>query len=259
MANPGPGEIYQLRTEEGSHDQETSRPHVVLSPRDENDTVTTLAFGTSSDLEAAVYHAPHIVVSATSTLFRATGLTRTTYVYPSRLVAALSDDIGTYLGRVIDEFPELRDTQLPRALGLGTGTCLGEGRARESLRGRIARFTDAFAELIGARFGVVISEPLYSRRNRIQNFVPVVDGGIFAIEAPCFAVTDAEWLSQLSGFEAAAFMIPLVQSAYAQDDIAEYLANPIDTETMAILEEALASRLFGARVVDVIGGRGDGL
>jgi len=253
-----PGEIYRLPSEEGSHDKNVDRPHVVVSPADQNEVLATFVYGTTSEVQARVYFASHVAVPSTSSLFKVTGLRETTYFYPSRLVVCHAEDAGPVSGKLIDEFPELRDRELPRAVGLGTGTCDGEGRARGSKRGRIVKFKPVFSKLIETGYGLVITEPLYSNRSQIQNFIPIFDAREFETVPPSIAVFDLDWVDQMPGLKGALLMLPLVQSAYESDDIDSYLPNPVDMDTMNAVDEGLASRLFGARLADVIGSSGDG-
>jgi len=261
MGLPQPGENYLLPPEVGSHDKDSPRPHVVLSPANRNDLVITLAFGSTSALQALRYHAPYVVVDKRSPMFEVTGLDETTYVYPSRLaVCLLSEMPRRSLGRVVDEFPELRDKQLPRALGLGTGVRGQVGAASRSRRGQIARFTDDFADLIGFQFGVVVSWPPYSLQDQVQNVVPLGDASEYAEVAPNFSVSGKSWISQVGSFQSVLLWADLIQGAYdggshlapEERDIEAYLAEPVDTQTMELLDRALAARLFNTRLEDVI-------
>jgi mRNA-degrading endonuclease toxin of MazEF toxin-antitoxin module len=263
MAIPEPGEIYWLPPEEGSHDPKDARPHVVLSPSEENHAVVNLAFASSSGVQAHAFHAPHIVVDTTSSTFPLTGFDRATYVYSSRLaVTELREVPNRAGGRLVDEFPELRDRQLPRAVGLGTGACGSPGAAQRSRRGQIARFTDDFADMIGIRHGVVVSWPPYSLHDQVQNVVPICDDREFEVVPPCFLVLGSHsWLKQLGWNGGALFFVPLVQGAFdggpgadpRDKDIESYLPFPVDAATMESLDRALASRLFGSRLEDVLG------
>lgn len=255
MQNAEPGEVHYLPAEEGSHDKDEPRPHVVLSLASENTEVVTLAFATSSDLQASQFYAAHVVVDAASSLFKATGLKRTSYIYPSRLAVCFRADLSRPDGKIIDEFPELRDVQLPRAIGLGMGTSFMPGRAFGSLRGRIARLQPEFAEMISAEFGLVISEPNYSNRSQIQNLIPIFDGRLYELPAPSFRVEAERWLEETK-LEAAFIGVQYAQGVY-KSDILVYLNEPVDPDTMSRVDEGLAARLFGARVVDVLGGTGE--
>jgi hypothetical protein len=252
MEIPKPGEIYYLDPEEGSSDKDEPRPHVVVSLESENSYIVTLAFGTKSDLEAAEFGAAHVVTESHRSLFKATGLSSTTYFYASRLATCLTEEMGEYSGRLIDEFPELRDVQLPRALGLGKGTTWTKGPALGSRRGLFVRFSDDFADELGARFGLVLTEPSYSTKDQLQTIIPVYDHAQFVLPEPAFSVKDASWSSQLSPYQGASFGIQYLQSIF-KSDIARYLDEPIDTETLRRVEESISGRLFGMRLIDVLG------
>lgn len=262
MPLPISGESYWLPPEVGSHDKDSPRPHVVVSPAPQNDAVVTLAFGSTSDLQAVRYSAPHVIVDSSSATFPLSGLSETTFFYPSRLAVSLLTDMPRRpSGRIVDEFPELRDRQLPRAVGLGTGVVGIPGPALSSRRGQIAVFTSEFTDLIGAAYGVVVTWPPYSLRDQVQNVVPIVDGAEFDAVAPNILISNVSWVGQLDSISSALLMVQLVQGAYdggpdlplEERDIRGYLPEPIDPETMRSLDEALAYRLLGVRLQDALG------
>lgn len=254
MSLPIPGECYWLPSEDGSHDDKGFRPHVVLSPESNNDAVVTLAFASSSGLQAQVFGAPHVSVSTLSPLFNVTGLHDDSYIYPSRLAVSLISEVPRRPeGRIVDEFPALRDEELPKATGLKVSPFSPIGASKSSRRGQIAVFSNWFADLLGTRHGLVISWPPYSAADQVQNIVPIFDASEYELVSPNLCISGEHWLKPLSPLTSALLMIDLVQSAYdggeslpiEERDIIGYLETPVSAKTMSSVDEALSLRLFG--------------
>ena len=130
--------MYFLEHEEVTHDHAVVRPHVVLTDGKVFPNVRTVAYCSKQRTEADD-GAPYVVVERTSPLFHLTGFNDTTYIYPSRLVACEAADLVDHRGRVIDEFPQLRDDELRRAVGLKMGTASERGAAPTGRPHRAAR------------------------------------------------------------------------------------------------------------------------
>lgn len=239
-----PGDVYFLEREEVTHDHAVLRPHVVLTTGDLFPGVRTVAYCSKQRTEADE-GAPHVVVERTSALFHLTGFSDTTYVYASRLVACESSDLVDRRGRVVDEFPQLRDEELRHAVGLGTGTSGERGPAAESRRGAIALFQPDFAEMVGTAYGLIVTWPPYSKKGAIQNFIPIFSAAEYETNVPRCVVAEGTWTAPMANIGRAFFMVPLVQSAYEPDDIAGYLPQPVDGSTMRLIDEALSEHLYG--------------
>jgi len=169
-----------------------------------------------------------------------TGFNRPTFVYPCRLVNAASEEMDRMVGRLIDEMSEVRST-LADALGLGTGTCGGSGKAEGSWRGRVVRVTDALAEETEFLYGVTVTEPGYSRRRRYQLLVPLLNEDEFEgdsldirVEDPSLAVLGREWNSALIATR-------LIQTAFHRQEIAGWSGLVVTEAVMAQIDEALRS------------------
>jgi hypothetical protein len=272
MSIPLPGTIYYVPTEEGSHDPSDARPHVVVSPPEQNHTLVTLALISTSNLQATRFNASHVYVDKASPLFGATGLTESSYVYPSRLVVCHTEDLPEPAGKLIDEIPELFDIRLPRALGLGSPVSRPASRRRPALRGYIAMFTEAYADLVSCRYGVVITHPAYSKHRQVQTYVPIFDADEYDTVPPAFIVdpthgslsepvtrgstrsNELRWTRQLTGIANPLLMVQLVQSAYAgatDPEIARYLPIPVDARTLRQLDEALCAYVYGTTFAEV--------
>jgi hypothetical protein len=270
MPAPAPGEVYYLPPEEGSHDKDDLRPHVVISPPDQNDVLVTVAYISTRRLQAERFGAPHVYVDDAGPLFSLTGLARSSYIYPSRLAVCYTKDLPHCAGKIIDELSPLLDEAVPAALGLASGVSATQVRRRRrgrppARRGQIAVFSKEYRPVIGTPFGLVVTEPAYSRRRQVQNIVPIFDAQEYEEVPPAFAVRPSAggsrsapaWTRQLGKIRAPLFMVQLVQSAYEgsrteEAEIAGYLAQAVDDATMQRVDEALCARLYGASLNEVL-------
>ena len=145
---------------------------MLLTPCRDYTRIVTLAYCSTKDVQA-VLGAPVVVVRKGSKLFTATGLDDTTYVYPSRLVTSTCDGLHSYRGRLMDQLTELTDSELPRALGYGTGAYGGRGLARASLRGIVMELNEEGKEESSADDVVIVADPFYSNQKQFPNAIPL--------------------------------------------------------------------------------------
>jgi hypothetical protein len=171
-----------------------------------------------------------------------TGFAKPTFVYPSRLVPAASEDFQRMTGRLIDEMPELR-RRLQHAPGLGTGIA-GQPGTEGSWRGRVIEFARNRREKIGFERGVVLTEHLYSARKRYQIVVPIDDLHGFEAEPEDVEIPGADWFRHFDPSSPGVLVaIADVQSVFHPADIARWAGVVVDEPTVARMETALA-RLF---------------
>lgn len=238
---PIPGEIYLLPPESDAEilAGKGPRPHLVLSHARPDQPVITLAYGTTKSKEA-VAGAPFIEIAKTSPLFDQSGLREATFFYTSRLVAAHPDDMDQRIGSIEPIFPEILNTMVPRGLGIGTGTCREGGPASGSHRGSVIELNRKGIDLLGFQYAVVVSDPLYSRRNFYWNVIPIINGD-GAIEVPPELVVGGlhDWFYHL-GVKKAHLLTPFVQGIHVGD----YFSRPligVDGETMRRIDRALGA------------------
>lgn len=273
MPVPVPGEVYYLPPEEGSHDKDDPRPHVVISPAGQNDVLVTVAYISTRRLQAERFGAPHVYVDGAGPLFSLTGLNRSSYIYPSRLAVCYAEDLPECAGKIIDELSPLLDEVVPAAVGLARGVSAPRTRGRgrrgrgrgPARRGQIALFSRKYRQVIDTAFGLVVTEPAYSRQRQVQNIVPIFDAQKYDEVPPAFAVRPPSggtrsahaWMHQLGKIRAPLFMVQLVQSAYEgsrteEPEIVGYLPQAVDDATMQRVDEALCARLYGASLDEVL-------
>lgn len=238
-----PGEVFIVPPEEGSHDTK-DRPHVVVSEPTAGSPVVTLAYGSTSPLEAVHFYAPHVKVDKSSPLFRATGLDETTYFYPSRLVACMPEALDAPIGKIIDELTELRDVQLRRAVGIGLGSNRDSHPWSRHRRGLLVKLRPGFAEGIQTNYGVIVTYPPYSKRDRVHNIVPIYDADTFDVLPPHTVLGSGDWAARLHGIRRPALVAPLVQGVYVEDDVESSVSLAVDGRTMASLDDALSHHLW---------------
>ncbi|HEX6746067.1 MAG TPA: hypothetical protein VF092_02045 [Longimicrobium sp.] len=235
-----PGEVWFLPPDAQHGGDSKARRHVLLTTCEDAGDIGVFAYASTQPTEANFGAASLLVVPGASR-YDHSGFSKPTYVYPGRLVPAVSEDFLRMVGRLIDEMPELRRL-LRKALGFGTGTSLGQGSAAGSWRGRVVEIGAVLRQYIGYAHGVVLTEPEYSRQARYQVIVPIDDIRAFEPAADDLVITDAEWFRELdSEMPAALVAIADVQSVFHPAEIVGWTGVVVDDATIARIEAALAA------------------
>lgn len=239
-----PGDIFRLPSADpDARDPKDGRPHVLVSLLEVDNEIATVVYCSTASWEVGMAAPPHVVIEPTSGTFAATGLSRRTVAYPGRLATCFVDDLDLKCGVLLDEMPALQ-SELLRAIGFRTGVSRSTASpAAGSFRGTVLRFTAEFAEFSGAEFGLVISEPAYSRRAQFQNFVPLYHEADFPASA---STVDVEVQSLLKAPANRMRAVPrLVQSCHQRFDVLTTVGH-VDDDSMAQVEDELAIRFFGS-------------
>lgn len=159
-------------------------------------------------------------------------------MYPGRLVPAVEEDLVRMTGRLDAEMPHLR-AALRRALGLTSTAAEGHWR------GRVVRIADARAELIDYRYGVVVTDPAYSRCERYQIIVPIDDADEFEPAPGDVVVGEVTWLAPIApSMRRALVAISDVQSVFHPRDIDRWTGAVVDPVNLRRVDQALVE-LFG--------------
>lgn len=232
-----PGEVYYLERENGEPETKGKRPHVLLNGWFSRSSISTLAYCSTSGNDAG-FGAEHVLIDPRTTSPRKTGLTRRTHVYPSRLISSLERTLGASAGTLDEELPALRDS-LTRALGLGTGVTRESNVPGANRRGRLVELTQELADEWEVRYGVIVTEPEYSRFGYQQTLVPLLDDS-FESTPLDLPLRETAWLKQLeqeyhNGFLA----VPMVSTAFLPSYIAGFMDMVIPAELMEDLDRAL--------------------
>lgn len=234
------GQVFLLPPANRTGGDPKDRLHVLLHDHNDENAPAALAYCSTQPTEAS-FGAQRVLVDPHATAYRS-AFSYPTYVYPSRIVSVDPSDLGEPEGRVMDEMPEVRE-KLRVALGIGTGTVLGNGPAARSCRGCVVRLDDATAEEAGTPFGVVVTEPSYSLEHRHQSIVPLVGAGE-VIRAPLDVVVQDEtcsWLKRVSADLAAATL--LTDWVFTVFEPEQMTVRPgaacVDEATMRELDQAL--------------------
>jgi len=235
-----PGEVWFLPPEARVGGDPKGRRHVLLTACAEADDVGIMAYASTQRTEVE-HGAANVLLDPAATAYGRRGLTgfsRPTYLYPSRLIPASSDDFRHMAGRIVDEMPALRRA-LRHALGLGAGSSVGTGPAAGSWRGCIVSLAPEMQREIGFGQGIIVTEPAYSNAERYQLFVPIDElrefdplEGDLAIPRPTWWPADV------------LVAIPEVQSAFHPTEISRWTGNAVGDDTMDRIDVALAE-LFG--------------
>jgi hypothetical protein len=241
-----PGEVWLLPPDAREGGDPKARAHVLLTPCTDGTETATFAFASTRGTEAA-FGAANVRLDPSATSYGRSGRTgfqHPTCVFPSRLVPAARSDLIRFKGRIIDEMTAIWRS-LHVALGITTGTADAGGVAAGSWRGRIVRFSDAYARELECSFGVVVTEPGYSKAQRYQTIVPVLDPGEYEPDERDVVVPDQAWVRvidpDLRGLWLAADM---VQSVFHPTEIDTWTGVTVDEATMAEIETSLL-HLFG--------------
>jgi len=119
-----------------------------------------------------------------------------------------------------------------------------------SLRGRIISFYPEVAARLQARFGIVLTEHVYSRERRYQLVLPLVRGDGLIAAPGILQVSDKPWFQIFNQPTTRAFLAaPLIQTVWHPDGIAGETAFVLDLESLKTLEDHLCG-FFGIRSSD---------
>lgn len=236
-----PGEVYVLPPEVGGDPKE--RRHILLTTCGKEDRICTLAYCSTSNLEAS-YGAPYYLLDPHKTRYTGSGFDQATYVYPSCLNIAGVEDLRDHCGRVVDDMVPIRDC-LRSALGLGTGTATGTGRAAGSMRGQLVRVVDRLGESFDTPYAVVVTHPAYSHTRRYQLIIPIYDAEEIEPHDHDVEVESVQWLEAAGfPFTSAVLAVAFIQYAFHPTQIADQFGVTIDEPTMNQVDSALEYR-FG--------------
>lgn len=237
-----PGEVWFLPPEAEDGGDPKGRRHVLLTPWDDVDEEAGMFSYASTQATEARFGAAHLFVDPATSRSPHSGFTRPTYIYPSRLVRALPEDLLRMTGRLVAEMPELRQA-LGIALGLGhaaTATSNAQG-----WRGRVVRFAPRRSAAIDYEFGIVVTEPAYSRRERYQLVIPVDDLDEFEAEPGDLVIEEPAWLPvQMTNWRGVLIAVPDLQAVFHPLDIDSWTGAVVDHATVEDIERGLM-RLFG--------------
>jgi hypothetical protein len=233
------GQVFYLPPDETEPIGKGDRPHVLVSVRVEAD-VVTLAYGSTSSNDAR-FGAEHVFLDPSLPGLRGSGLSRPTFVYPSRLLSYPADELGPPAGRVTAALPELR-AGLYRALGIGAAVTRDRNVPGTSRRGRLVELTPELAADWEVRYGTIVTAPPYSRVGYQQTIVPVLDGGCVSGEGDVLLPGGIDALGR--EYEPALLAVPMVTTLYEPQHIARFLDLVVTPETMERIDRELIG-LFG--------------
>jgi hypothetical protein len=236
-----PGEVWFLPPDAVEGGDAKGRRHVLLTECEDQDDTGVFAYASTQTTEAVFGAAALLVDPERTPQGRSgqSGFERPTYIYPSRLVGASTDEMTRMVGRLVDELVELREL-LRRALGIGAGVNTERLSSGRSWRGRIVRFSEIIQQEMDCAHGLIVTEPAYSIRQRYQVVVPVLDLREFESTGTDVVVEEKEWLPLLFGeAAAAAFAIEMIQTVFHPTDIQGEMVAVVDDETASRIDARL--------------------
>jgi hypothetical protein len=234
-----PGEVYFLPPDAKEDGDPKTRRHPLLTPCHEDTDVVLFSYASREETEAEK-DGPHIFLEPH--LHEGCGFTSDTYLYPLRIVPVSPEYILRRTGALSEDLMRSLRACLSQALGIGTGTALGFGRARGSWRGRIVRMAAAITQENNAEWGLIISDPRYSFRKRYQNVVPIYPYTMEELPGDV-VVEEAEWLKDIGMADTGAILeVTSVFGLWHETEIRDRGGVlVIDHSTMDQVELALCS------------------
>ncbi|HEX6041201.1 hypothetical protein [Longimicrobium sp.] len=211
---------------------------MLLTPCEDADDAGVLAYASSQATEAA-FGAAFLLLQPSLTHYGRTGRTgfdRTTYIYPSRLVGASTEEMQRRVGRIVRELADLRH-QLRKALGIGSDP----RTTPRGWRGQIVRFSEAVRSQIDVAYGLIVTEPSYSSKERYQLVVPILDLQDYEQSELDVVVEGKAWLHALFGDPTpVALAIEMIQTVYHPTDVEAAALAIVDAETAARVDHRIA-------------------
>lgn len=238
---PEPGEVFYLPPDASEPEGKGDRPVILLSLCRPDSELATLAYGSTSNRDAA-FGAEHTLINPSAKAHLRTGFIHPTYVYSSRLVTATPGQLRRPAGRITNDLPVIR-ASLIRALGLGTGVTREPNVPRANRRGRLAEFTTSARLEWECSHALVITEPEYSRSGYLQTVVPLLNGTFEAYDLD-IVLEDTAWLRVLAEDEAAILAVPAVATLFLPTHIVRFTDIVAPPEVMTAVEWALRTH-FG--------------
>jgi hypothetical protein len=236
---PGPGQVYYLPPELREGPGKGDRPHLVLSLCAPGADTSTFAYGSTKATDA-LRGAAHVLVDPGAGRCGGTGLSRPTYFYPSRLLTFAIDDLPEPAGRIVDELPAIR-RQLRGALGLGQGVTREPNARGANRRGRIAEYTPAISQELGATHCLLVTESRYSRTALQQTTIPLLNAMEFnATPGDVLVQNTSGWQGRFAlRLHPLLIAVPMITTVHERDGIARYTRTIVSEETMRDVETAL--------------------
>lgn len=240
---PAPGKIYYLPPEVTEGPGKGDRPHLVLSVCGPDAETATFAYCSTKATDEA-NGARHVLVDPFATSYRGTGLQYATYVYPGRLLSFDIPSLPESSGRIMDELPGIR-AQLRLALGHGTGVTNNANVPGSNRRGRVIEYSRDLADAFGTTYGLVITEPNYSRAGYQQITIPLLDAAEYEARPGDVLIRTgkASVLARLLGSrkpDEVIAAVPYVQTVFERHGITRFTNSIVDEETMVEIDTALA-------------------
>jgi mRNA-degrading endonuclease toxin of MazEF toxin-antitoxin module len=232
---PSPGQVFYLSPEAGEEARKGDRPHVLLSVSRPGSEVVTLAYGSTKETDAR-RGAAHVMIHPGS--HPRSGLIYPTLFYTSHLVSYAADALSRPIGQIFDFMPVLR-ASLRMALGIGTGVTNEGNFPGANRRGRVVELTREHAADQDARYGLVVTQPTYSRTGFQQTVIPLLDNEFEPADLDV-VIPGTSRLAQLGSAIPGGMLAPsMISTVYQPDHIARYLGLVVEPEMMRQVDEAL--------------------
>lgn len=233
------GDVYRVLPENLPTADTKPRRYVLLHDCAGDGGFATLAYSSTKDTEKAEGAESRVVYGSWMGI-KDCGFAHRTHVYTSRLLPVPRHCLRESTGNTGKCWAEIRES-LRRALGLGRGTAQ-TGDAKGSLRGCVVELSYPIAQTVYTHFAVILTEPVYSRKQRYQIVVPLYpDPGKF--RDGDLVIEGEAWLSALSrdGAPPTRLLVDpsLMLSVFYRSEVSRPLPAVVDAVTMAAIEDRL--------------------
>ncbi len=233
------GEVYRVLAEHTHTTDPKNRRYVLLHDCTGDGGFATLAYSSTKDTEKTEGAEAQIVHGSWMGI-KDCGFSRRTHVYTSRLLPVTRRHLNECTGDTGKCWEKIRDS-LNRALGLGKGTAL-RGEAKGSMRGCVLELTYPIAQVVFTHFAVVLTEPVYSKKQRYQVVVPLyADPG--KLQDGDLVIEGEPWFGALSrgGSTPSKLLVDpsLMLSVFQKTEVSRPLPAVVDPVSMAAIEDRL--------------------
>ena len=233
------GEVYQVDPVATHTTDQKHRRYVLLHDCNGESGIATLAYTSTKDTERS-RGAEAVVVHGSWMGIRNCGFSRRALVYTSRLIPIERHYLAASTGDTGHCWTTIQES-LGRSLGLGKGTA-AEG-AKGSLRGTLVQVIAPIALMIHTSYGVLVTEPEYSKVRHYQILVPLYPDPS-RLRSGDLVIEGESWMREirLSGGKGASKLLAeprLALSIFYKTEVSRPLPGVVDSVSLSAIESGL--------------------
>jgi hypothetical protein len=231
------GHVFWIRPGSTRLNKDKPRPFVLATSCTPGERAT-LVYGSTQAAERVLGAACVEVVPRRDGVNR-NGLRARTYVYAGILVRTRYSDLPPDAGSLGRSLDALR-VALRIALGIGQGSCTSPAAPPGSRRGRIVVLKPDVAAGLRTRFGVLLTEPSYSRAKNYHVVLPMYPGDERQPGTGVLQVRSRRWLAVFSPSTTLALLaLSATQSFWYGGSIERETEYVVDEDTLTEIDRRL--------------------